>query len=51
MMTNTKRIIFQPQHGNESVINKTKEEETFIKQLMSMTFKQHVIPYVIDIVT
>ena len=39
------------QHGNESVINKTKEEQVFLKRLMSMNFKQNVIQYVIDIVT
>ena len=36
---------------NESFINKTKEEESLIKRLMSMNFKQNVIQYVIDIVT
>ena len=41
----------QHQHGNESVIKKTKEEEAFIKRFMSMNFKQNVIQYVIDIVT
>ena len=41
----------QHQDGNESVINKTKEEEALIKRLMSMNFKQNVIQYVIDIVT
>ena len=28
------------QDGNESDINKTKEEEAFIKRLMSMNFKK-----------
>ena len=41
----------QPQDGNESVINKTKEEEVLIKRLMSMNFTQNIIQYVIDIVT
>ena len=36
---------------NESIINKTKEEEALIKRLMSMNFKQNVIQYVVDIVT
>ena len=31
----------QPQDGNKSVINKTKEEEALIKLLMSMNFKQY----------
>ena len=30
----------QNQDGNESVINKTKEEEALIKRLMSMDFKK-----------
>ena len=33
----------QHQDGNESVINKTKEDEALIKRLMSMNFKQNVI--------
>ena len=41
----------QHKDGNETVINKTKEEESFIKRLMSMNFKQNFIEYVIDIVT
>ena len=41
----------QHQHGNESVINTTKEEEAWIKRLMSMNFKQNIIQYVIYIVT
>ena len=41
----------QHQHGNESVINKTKQEEAFIKRLMSMNFQQKVIHYVIGTVT
>ena len=41
----------QHQDGNESVINPTKEEEAFIKRLMSINFKRHLIQYVIDIVT
>ena len=40
----------QHKDGNETVINKTKEEESFIKRLMSMNFKQDFIEYVIDIV-
>ena len=36
----------QHQHGNESVINTNKYKEAFIKRLMSMNFKQHVIQYV-----
>ena len=39
------------QHGNEIVINTTKEEEALIKRFMYMNFKQNVILYVIDIVT
>ena len=42
---------FQHQHGNESVINKTKEEEELIRRLMSMNFQQKVIQYVIGTVT
>ena len=34
---------------DDSIINKTKEEEAFIKRLMTMNFKYHVIQYVIDI--
>ena len=34
-----------------SFIKTTKEEEAFIKRLMTMNFKHHVIKYVIDIVT
>ena len=41
----------QHQDGNESVINKTKEEEALIKRLMSMNFKQNIIQYVIYIFT
>ena len=41
----------QNQDGNESVANKTKEEEAFIKRLMYMNFKQNFILYVIDVVT
>ena len=41
----------QHQHDNESVINKTKEEEASIKLLMSMNFQQKVINYVIGTVT
>ena len=38
-------------YGNETVINKTKEEEELIKRLMYMNFKQNFIQYVIVIVT
>ena len=41
----------QHQHGNETVINKTEEEEASIKRLMSTNFKQNFIQYVINIVT
>ena len=41
----------QHQDGNESVINRTKEEGALIKWLLYMTFKQNFIQYVIDIVT
>ena len=41
----------QHQEGNESVINRTKEEKALIERLMSMNFKQNVIQYMIDIVT
>ena len=41
----------QHQDGNVSVTNKTKEEEALIKRLISMSFKQNAIQYVIDIVT
>ena len=41
----------QRQQCNESFVNKTKEDEALIKQLMSMNFKKNVIQYVIDIVT
>ena len=37
----------QHHDSNESVINKTKEEEAFIKQLMSMNFSREVIHYLI----
>ena len=36
---------------NEIVINTPKEVEAFIKRLISIHFKHHVIQYVIDIVT
>ena len=45
-----KEDISQHQDSNKIVINKTKEYESFIKQLTSMNFKQNVIKYVIDIV-
>ena len=41
----------QHQDGNESFINKTKDDKALIKPLISMNFKQNVIKYVIDIVT
>ena len=41
----------QHQHAHESVINKIKEEEALIKLLISMSFQQKVIHYMIDIVT
>ena len=41
----------QHQHGNESVINKTKEEESLIKRFMSMNFQKKVIQYVVGTVT
>ena len=41
----------QHQNGNGRVINKTKEEEAFIKRLMSMNFQQKFIQYVIGTVT
>ena len=41
----------QHQDGNESVFNKTKEEEALIQRLMSVNFKQNFIQYVKDIVT
>ena len=42
----------QHQDGDESVIEKNKEEEeALIKRLMSMNFKQNDVQYVIDIVT
>ena len=39
----------QHQDSNKSIINTTKEEESFIKRLMSMNFKHNVIKYAIDI--
>ena len=39
----------QHQEGNITIINKTKEEEAFIKRFMCVNFKHHVIEYVIDI--
>ena len=41
----------QHQDGNESVINKNKEDKALIKRLVSMNFKENAIQYVIDIVT
>ena len=41
----------QHKHSNGSVINKNKEEETWIKRLMSMNFQRKVINYVIDTIT
>ena len=41
----------QHQHAHESVINKIKEEEALIKLLISMSFQQKVIHYMIDTVT
>ena len=41
----------QHQHGNESVINKIKEEEAFIRRFISMNFQQEVIKYVIGTIT
>ena len=41
----------QHQHGNETVIKKTEEEEALIKRFMSTNFKQNFIQYVINIVT
>ena len=46
-----KEYNLQHQHGNETVINKTKEEAALIKRLISMNSKQSFIQYVIDIDT
>ena len=42
---------WQHQHGKESDINKTKEEDSLIKRLMSIKFEMFLIQYVIGTVT
>ena len=46
-----KEYTSQHQDGNESFINTNKEEDAFIKWLISINFKHPVIKYVIDFVT
>ena len=41
----------QHQHGSESVITKTKEEEALIRRLASMHFQEKFIQYGIGTVT
>ena len=38
-----KEYNLQHQHGNENIINKTKEEESLIRRLMSMNSKSNFI--------
>ena len=48
---NTKMTNLQYHNSNESVINKTKEEEAFIERLISMNFPRKVIHCVIGNIT